>query len=41
MSAQRKHDLVDFWLGFAFGSTSIAAFISGAWSHDLLTWLVP
>ena len=33
--------LVDFWLGFAFGCTGVAAFLAGAWSHGYLQWLVP
>jgi hypothetical protein len=41
MSAQRKHDLVDFYLGFAFGLFGVAAFLVGSWSHGYLEWLIP
>ena len=33
--------VVDFWLGFAFGSFGIAAFLAGAWSRGGLQCLVP
>lgn len=42
MSAiKEKSDFIEFWMGFAFGAFGISAFLVGAWSHDLLTWLVP
>lgn len=37
----REPSLVDFWLGYAFGSFSIAGFLAAAWSKDFLQWLVP
>jgi hypothetical protein len=37
----REPNLVDFWLGYAFGSFSIACFLAGAWSKEYLQWLVP
>jgi hypothetical protein len=37
----REPNLVDFWLGYAFGSISIAGFLAGAWSKDYLQWLIP
>jgi hypothetical protein len=37
----REPSLVDFWLGYAFGSISIAGFLAAAWSKDFLQWLVP
>jgi len=41
MSAKRQHDLVDFYLGFAFGLFGVAAFLVGSWSHGYLHWLSP
>ena len=38
---QRRESYTDFWLGFAFGSLSIAAFLAGAWSRGALQCLVP
>ena len=32
---------LDFWLGFAFGSFGIAAFIAGAWANGYLRGLIP
>jgi hypothetical protein len=39
----RAHDphYLDFWLGFAFGSLGVAAFIAGAWANGYLKELIP
>lgn len=38
--AQDPHYL-DFWLGFAFGSLGVAAFIAGALANGYLRSLIP
>jgi hypothetical protein len=38
---QQQPGIFEFWLGYAFGSMSIAAFLAAAWSKDYLQWLVP
>jgi hypothetical protein len=38
--AKHRPDLYDFWLGFAFGCTGVAAFLAGCWSKGYLLWLV-
>lgn len=40
-ATRQKPDLIEFWLGFAFGAFGIAAFLVGAWARGSLTWLVP
>jgi hypothetical protein len=38
---KREPSLVDFWLGYAFGSLSIASFLAAAWSREALQWVLP
>lgn len=37
----KRDSYLDFWLGFAFGSMSVAAFLAGTWANGVLLELVP
>lgn len=38
---KRSNSYLDFWLGFAFGSMSVAAFLAGTWANGLLLEFIP
>jgi len=38
---KRSDSYLDFWLGFAFGSLSVAAFLVGSWANALLLEIIP
>jgi len=37
----KRESYLDFWLGFAFGSLSVAAFLAGSWANALLLEIIP
>lgn len=37
----KRDSYLDFWLGFAFGSLSVAAFLAGSWANGLLLEFIP
>lgn len=37
---KRSDSYLDFWLGFAFGSLSVAAFLAGTWSNGIFLWFI-
>jgi len=38
---KRRESYLDFWLGFAFGSVSVAAFLAGSWANGVLLEIIP
>ena len=38
---KRRESYLDFWLGFAFGSVSVAAFLAGSWANRVLLEIIP
>lgn len=37
----KRDSYLDFWLGFAFGSLSVAAFLAGTWANGILLEFIP
>lgn len=37
----KRDSYLDFWLGFAFGSMSVAAFLAGTWANGVLLEFIP
>jgi hypothetical protein len=37
----KRESYLDFWLGFAFGSLSVAAFLAGTWANGVLLEFIP
>lgn len=37
----KRNSYLDFWLGFAFGSLSVAAFLAGTWANGILLEFIP
>jgi len=37
----KRESYLDFCLGFAFGSLSVAAFLAGTWANALLLEFIP
>jgi len=38
---KRSDSYLDFWLGFAFGSLSVAAFLAGSWANGVCLEIIP